>query len=155
MNNRIKHVLKDWYPEGLPQGIPGPDPVMQTGRHAEIEEPAHEADPVEVRPPRGPYPMPRGINMLMPVELCINRSLMISLLSASIAEMLRHKKAGAGGLSPREEAELDAALQQQLAFRSWIKDHPMSYISMALYPVTDADPADELDGLDDLDLPGA
>lgn len=138
MQNRIRHLLNDWQPE-LPTSAEGVNP--------------ESASPSDT--PDGMYAMPRGINMLMPVELCINRSLMISLLSASIAEMLRHKKAGAGGLSPREEAELDAALQQQLAFRSWIKDHPMSYISMALYPVTDADPADELDGLDDLDLPGA
>ena len=155
MNNRIKQVLKDWHPEELLPGGPGQIQGSRAQWHPELEEPAREVEPVEVRPPRGPYPMPRGINMLMPVELCINRSLMISLLSASIAEMLRHKKAGAAGLSPREEAELDAALQQQLAFRSWIKDHPMSYISMALYPVTDTDPADDLDGLEDLDLPGA
>ncbi len=154
MTNRIKHVLTDWHPEALPEGGPAPRSGTRAESHPGRDERAREGDRAEGRP-RGPYPMPRGINMLMPVELCIHRSLMISLLSASITEMLRYKKAGAAGLLPREEAELDAALQQQLAFRSWIREHPMSYISMALYPVTDADPADGLDGLDDLDLPGA
>jgi hypothetical protein len=149
MNNRIRRLLPDWNPEEPVERLPEAPPAT-----AQAEDVAGEP-PVEVRLPQGPYPMPHGINMLMPVELCINRSLLITLLSASIAEMMRHRKGGKGGLTAREEAELDAALQQQVAFRTWIKDHPMSYITMALYPVTDQDASEELDGFDDLEMPGA
>ena len=81
---------------------------------------------------RGAYPLPRGINMLMPVELCINRDLLITLLSASIQEMTRHKQAHSSPMSDQAMPELEAALQQQLAFRAWAREHPASYICIAM-----------------------
>ena len=56
MKNRIRHLLHDWEPECLPA------PHRQPGEHS----------------------LPRGVNMLMPVELCINRDLLVTLLTASI-----------------------------------------------------------------------
>ncbi len=118
MKNRIRHLMTDWHPELPPQ-----------------EEPkAPKADRAT-----GGYPLPRGINMLMPVELCINRDLLITLLSASIQEMHRHKREGFQAVSEAARAELEAALQQQLAFRAWARAHPANYICIAMYPTTEAD----------------
>jgi hypothetical protein len=129
MKNRISHLLRDWDP-------------MATG-------PAREEAPTpEQEPHQGPYAMPRGINMLMPVELCINRDLLISLLSASIQEIYRHKRAlPRTAPDERELAEVEAALQQQLAFRAWARSHPGSYISIAMYPITEANPVEDLEDL--------
>lgn len=118
MKNRIRHLMTDWHPE-LPA----------------TEEP--KAPKVERQ--TGGYPLPRGINMLMPVELCINRDLLITLLSASIQEMHRHKREGFEAVSEAARAELEAALQQQLAFRAWARAHPANYICIAMYPTTEAD----------------
>lgn len=116
MNNRIRHLMPDW-----------PDPSASTPR------PASRAQR------KGPYPLPRGINMLMPVELCINRELLITLLSASILEMRRHQRDGYDGVSGHLRSELEAALRQQLAFRAWSLEHPADYISIAIYPTNEAD----------------
>jgi hypothetical protein len=126
MKNRITHILKEWKPEVLPSE-PAPTPRP-------------EAD-------RGGYPLPRGINMLMPVELCINRDLLVTLLSASIQEMTRHKRAHPAPTSDQAMAELESALQQQLAFRAWAREHPASYICIAMYPTIEAD---RVEGLEDL-----
>jgi hypothetical protein len=128
MKNRITHVLKDWNPELL-DAAPAPQPADE--------------------PPRWGYPLPRGINMLMPVELCINRDLLITLLSASIQEMHRHKRSQPSPSSHQALAELEAALQQQLAFRAWARDHPANYICIALYPTTEADTVEDLEDLGD------
>ena len=120
MKNRIRHLMTDWHPE-----LPAP------------QEPAPKAPKVDR--PTGGYPLPRGINMLMPVELCINRDLLITLLSASIQEMHRHKREVFEEVSEAARAELEAALQQQLAFRAWARAHPANYICIAMYPTTEAD----------------
>ena len=120
MKNRIRHLMTDWHPE-----LPAP------------QEPAPKAPKVDR--PTGGYPLPRGINMLMPVELCINRDLLITLLSASIQEMHRHKREGFEAVSEAARAELEAALQQQLAFRAWARAHPANYTCIAMYPTTEAD----------------
>ncbi len=120
MENRIRHLLHD-----------GPDPSVPTPRRASRAR------------RNGPYPLPRGIGMLMPVELCINRELLITLLGASILEMRRHQRDGYDGVSEHARSQLEAALHQQLAFRAWSLDHPADYISIAIYPTTDADPTVE------------
>jgi hypothetical protein len=129
MRNRIRHLLADWNPE-----IIAPVP----------EQPESREDP-EARA-TDDYALPRGINMLMPVELCINRELLVSLLSASIREIQRHKRDMPEGMTTRELAEVEAALQQQLSFRSWVRRHPGCYVSIAMYPVIET-----LSELDDLD----
>lgn len=130
MKNRITHVLKDWNPETLAAET-GPEP--SSGERS-----------------LGGYPLPRGINMLMPVELCINRDLLITLLSASIQEMHHHKRAHPSPVSDQALAELEAALQQQLAFRAWAREHPASYICIAMYPTTEADTVEDLEDLGDI-----
>ena len=127
MKNRITHVLKQWTPEDLlDQAAPPP--------------PAAEA--------RGQvYPLPRGINMLMPVELCINRDLLVTLLSASIQEMHRHQRQEPSPISRQAMAELEAAMQQQLAFRAWARQHPATYICIAMYPTTETDPVEDIEDL--------
>ncbi len=132
MKNRIAHLLDQWRPEAGPS------------------EPAEPERPGPDQAPRGPCEMPRSVNMLMPVELCLNRNLLVSLLSASITEMNRHKRSAPSSLSVRDMAELEAALQQQLAFRAWLRAHPSSFVSMALYPVNEANPLEELDDPGDL-----
>lgn len=126
MKNRIAQLLNDWRPELAPA-----DPA--------------DAPPAGEHPPRPPHRMPRSVNMLMPVELCVNRNLLVSLLSASITEMNRHQRGEATALSQRDQTELEATLQQHLAFRTWLKDHPSGYICIALYPVSDTSPLDDLD----------
>lgn len=116
MKNRIRHLMVD-----------RPEPSAAAPR------PASRAQR------KGPYPLPRGINMLMPVELCINRELLITLLSASILEMQRHQRDGYDRVSEHARSELEAALRQQLAFRAWSLEHPADYISIALYPTNEAD----------------
>lgn len=130
MTNRIRHLLKDWNPAEL---------EPETGQPAE-QEPSSQRDA---------HPLPRGINMLMPVELCINRDLLITLLSASIQEIYRHKRADHSPLSVREREEMEAALQQQLSFRAWARDYPNGYISIALYPVAEVDAVEDLEDLGD------
>ena len=132
MQNRIRHLLNDWRP-ALPE---------QPSQAAPQDPPA----PSEHRD--GVYPLPRGINMLMPVELCINRDLLLSLLSASIREIQRHKRALPEGYTTRELAEVEASLQQQLTFRSWIRNHPGHFISVAMYPVAESDSIDHVEDLD-------
>jgi len=125
MNNRIRHLLDDWSPDGPRQKTtPAPQPERPAG-----------------------YPLPRGINMLMPVELCINRDLLITLLSASIQEMHRHKREGMEAVSEPARAELEAALQQQLAFRAWARSHPANYICIAMYPTTEVDTVEDIEDL--------
>jgi hypothetical protein len=130
MRNRIRHLLADWNPETI-----APLP----------EKPEAPVDPAE--PSAGGEALPRGINMLMPVELCINRELLVSLLSASIREIQRHKRDMPEGMTTRELAEVEAALQQQLNFRGWVRRHPGCYISIAMYPVLETDTLEELDDL--------
>ncbi len=130
MTNRIRHLLKDWNPAEL---------EPETGQPAEREPSAQ----------REVHPLPRGINMLMPVELCINRDLLITLLSASIQEIYRHKRVDHSPLSVREREEMEAALQQQLSFRAWARDYPNGYISIALYPVAEVDAVEDLEDLGD------
>lgn len=132
MQNRMRHLLADWHPE-LPDAPSGAAP---------------QTAPTPPGQPDGPYPMPRGINMLMPVELCINRDLLLSLLSASIREIQLHKRALPEGYSTRELAEVEAALQQQLTFRSWLRNHPGHFISVAMYPVKESDAIDHVEDLD-------
>lgn len=116
MKNRIRHLLND-----LPESsAAAPRPASRAQR-------------------KGPYPLPRGINMLMPVELCINRELLITLLSASILEMQRHQRDGYDAVSEHARSELEAALRQQLAWRAWSLEHPADYISIAMYPTSEAD----------------
>lgn len=129
MKNRITHLLQDWKPE-----------ILTAGTAPELGQ----------RLARGGYPLPRGINMLMPVELCINRDLLITLLSASIQEMARHKRAEPSAIGPQAMAELEAALQQQLAFRAWAREHPASYICIAMYPTTEVDAAEDLEDTGEL-----
>jgi hypothetical protein len=126
MQSRIRHLLANWNPE-----VPKPLPT----------------EPVQPRP--GGRSMPRGINMLMPVELCINRDLLVSMLSASIREIQRHKRALPEGYTSRELAEVEAALQQQVAFRAWARSHPGNYISIAMYPVTETGTVEDLEDLDE------
>jgi hypothetical protein len=128
MKNRISHLMKDWTPE-----------------------PAVTAERLQARtePAKSGYPLPRGINMLMPVELCINRDLLITLLTASIQEMHRHQRIHPSPVSEAALAELEASLQQQLAFRSWAREHPSNYICIAMYPTTEADPVEDLEDLGD------
>ncbi len=123
MRNRITHLLKDW--DEL-QKIP--------------QAPA--------KAPRG-YALPRGINMLTPVELCINRELLITILTASIDEIHRHRALHPAPES-QEMAEIDAALQQQLVFREWAKGHPSAYICIGMYPVMEYDTVNDPE--EDLDL---
>lgn len=132
MKNRITHLLNDWVP-----------------RPAEAEPTGPEDHPVRERPPLAPYRMPRSVNMLMPVELCVNRNLLVSLISASITEISRHREDEPAVTSGRDLAEMEAALHQQLAFRTWLKGHPSNYICIALYPVSGANPLDDLDDLGD------
>ena len=136
MQNRIRDLLANWNPE-----VPRP---VEPGDQQDAEE-LEAGDTAE--PQTGGYNMPRGINMLMPVELCINRDLLVSLLSASIREIQRHKRALPEGHTSRELAEVEAALQQQLAFRSWARHHPGSYISIAMYPVTETESVEDLEDL--------
>jgi hypothetical protein len=128
MTNRIRHLLKDWNP-------------------AELEPGATKPAERESSTSREGHPLPRGINMLMPVELCINRDLLITLLSASIQEIYRHKRVEQSPLSDREREEMEAALQQQLSFRAWARDYPNGYISIALYPVAEVDAVEDLEDL--------
>jgi hypothetical protein len=128
MKNRISHLMKDWTPEFLESEAPSP--------------PQDEAA-------KGGYPLPKGINMLMPVELCINRDLLITLLSASIQEMHRHKRANPSPIAEQALAELEAALQQQLTLRSWAREHPSNYICIALYPTTEVDTVEDVEDLGD------
>jgi hypothetical protein len=128
MKNRLAHLLREWKPEVLQ-----PDPAAH-GRPESV---------------RGGTALPPGVNMLMPVELCINRELLISLLTASIEEMARHNQQPSA-LSRHAMAELEAALQQQLAFRSWAREHPASYICIAMYPTTEVDTVEDLEDLGDL-----
>lgn len=136
MQNRIRHLLANWNPE-----VPGSLPT-EAGDQLDTDE-SEPGDAAE--PQSGGYTMPRGINMLMPVELCINRDLLISLLSASIREIQRHKQALPEGHTSRELAEVEAALQQQLTFRSWARHHPGSYISIAMYPVVETESVEDLE----------
>ena len=46
---------------------------------------------------------------------------------------------GFEAVSEAARAELEAALQQQLAFRAWARAHPANYICIAMYPTTEAD----------------
>lgn len=133
MQNRIRHLLADWNPE-----ISAPLPGEPMGFH----EPRRVVDSHSAG-----YTMPRDINMLMPVELCINRDLLVSLLSASIREIQQHKAALPDGHTGRERAELEAVLQQQLTFRTWARHHPGSYISIAMYPVSETDTVEDLEDL--------
>lgn len=134
MRNRIRDILANWNPE-VPRSLPEDrmDDELESGDEAESRS--------------GGYNLPRGINMLMPVELCINRDLLISLLSASIREIQRHKRALPEGHTGREFAEVEAALQQQIAFRSWARHHPSSYVSIAMYPVTESESVEDLEDL--------
>jgi hypothetical protein len=137
MKNRIRNLLANWNPE-LPRTLPGDRPD------------AGELEAGEAAEPRsGGYSLPRGINMLMPVELCINRDLLISLLSASIREIQRHKRALPEGHTSHELAEVEAALQQQVTFRTWARHHPASYISIAMYPVIETESVEDLEDLGD------
>ena len=124
MKNRIKHLLDAW--------APAPDSAL----------------PGEERP-KGVPTLPRGVNMLMPVELCINRELLVSLLSASIQEINRHKQGLTPSTPEREMAEVEAALQQQVAFRAWARQHPNTFISIAMYPVTEVGSVEDADELGD------
>ena len=87
--------------------------------------------------------------MLMPVELCINRELLVSLLSASIQEIHSHKQGLTPSTPERELAEVEAALQQQVAFRSWARQHPATFISIAMYPVTEVGSVEDVDEIGD------
>src|SRR5262249_26623739 len=136
MQNRIRDLLADWNPE-VPRSLPAEAKDL-----AKTENP--DADDT-VEPQSGGHNMPRGINMLMPVELCINRDLLVSLLSASIREIQRHKRALPEGHTSHELAEVEAALQQQLTFRSWARHHPASYINIAMYPVTETESVEDLE----------
>jgi len=127
MNNRIRQLLRDWDPAATSAPEPAPSAAGSAG----------------------PRSLPQGINMLMPVQLCINRDLLISLLSASIQEIYRHKQAMAESHSDRELAEVEAALQQQLALRAWARSHPGNYISIAMYPVAEAGKVEDLEDLED------
>jgi len=133
MKNRITHVLKQWNPEQLLAAIDAPAKKLA-------------ATPEN---PRGGNRLPRGVNMLMPVELGINRDLLINLLSASIQELYRHMRSLPSPLSERELAEMEGALQQQLTFRAWASGHPSNYVSIAMYPVTEVDPIEDLEDLGD------
>jgi hypothetical protein len=126
MKNRIKHVLDGWSPAV-------PDAATLPGEER----------------PRGVPALPRGVNMLMPVELCINRELLVSLLSASIQEIHRHKQGLTPSTPERELAEVEAALQQQVAFRSWARQHPATFISIAMYPVTEVGSVEDVDEIGD------
>jgi len=127
MKNRIRHLLQDWTPDSL--------------------EPASDETQDDAAPAPGRYTLPRDINMLRPVELCINRDLLTSLLSASIQEIYRHRRAMPAN-SDAQLVEVEAILRQQLFFRAWVRSHPANYISVALYPVTEGNTADDLDDLD-------
>jgi hypothetical protein len=124
MKNRIKHLLGNW--------------------------PANsDAGASDDTPSKGVPALPRGVNMLMPVELCINRELLVSLLSASIQEIHRHKQGLTQVTPEREMAEVEAALQQQVAFRSWARQHPSTFISIAMYPVTEVGSVEDVDDIGD------
>jgi hypothetical protein len=126
MKNRIARLLNDLIPPPVPARE---EPSLPPARGDEPED----------------YPLPRGINMLLPVELGINRDLLLTLLSASIQGIHRHKRAMGLPSGGRELAEIEAALQQQMAFRTWVRRHPSRYICIALYPVAEADLMDDLD----------
>lgn len=128
MKNRIAHVLKDWNPE------------------------VHAADTGtdQAVPPAGAvYPPPRGVNMLMPVELCINRDLLITLLSSSIQQMHRQKRSRFSAITDHSKAEFEAALQQLITLLNWAREHPANFICIALYPTTEAGTAEDLEDLGD------
>ncbi len=131
MKNRITQLLNEWRPE-----VAAPDRTDGAALPGE-------------RPPRGAYRMPSAVNMLMPVELCVNRNLLVSLLSASIIEMNRQQRSEPVPISERDQAELEATLQQHLAFRTWLKDHPSAFICIAMYPVCATSPLDDFDDLAD------
>jgi hypothetical protein len=126
MKNRIAHLLDQITPP------PGPAGDARVPTQQEQDEPPA-------------YPLPRGVNMLLPVELGINRDLLITLLTASIQGIHRHKRAMGHPAGDREMAEVEAALQQQMAFRTWARRHPSGYICIALYPVAEADLMDDFD----------
>lgn len=125
MKNRIRHLLENW------------DSTL-----------ADAASEAEEQPPQN---LPPGISMLVPVELCINRELLIALLSASIQEIYRHRRELPAGSGGRERIELEAALQQQLAFRVWAREHPSEYLRIAMYPVAEPNRADDLEDLEDFE----
>jgi hypothetical protein len=140
MQNRIRHLLANWNPEVL-RPLP-----LELGAQPE----AQSADLANAAQPQsGGYNMPRGINMLMPVELCINRDLLVSLLSASIREIQGHKRALPEGHTSHELAEVEAALQQQLTFRSWARHHPGTYISIGMFPVSETKSIEDLEDMGD------
>jgi len=93
------------------------------------------------------HALPPGINMLTPVVLCINRELLVSLLSASIREIHRDVRALPEGYPAHELAVVEASLEQQRTFRAWARAHSGTYISIAVYPLI------ESDGIDDPDVP--
>lgn len=126
MKNRIAHLLDEIIPRPVPPG------------DAESPPPPEQEDSPA-------YPLPRGVNMLLPVELGINRDLLITLLTASIQGIHRHKRALGQPAGGREMAEVEAALQQQMAFRTWARRHPSGYICIALYPVAEADLMEDFD----------
>lgn len=125
MKNRIKHLLDAWTPAPDASALPG------------------------MERPKGMPALPRGVNMLMPVELCINKELLVSLLSASIQEIHRHKQGLTATTPEREMAEVEAALQQQVAFRAWARQHPSAFISIAMYPVTEVGSIEDADEMGD------
>jgi hypothetical protein len=121
MKNRITHILKDWNPGVLAaDAAPGPE-RRRVG-----------------------YPLPRGINPLTPAVLCINRDLLITLLLANIQEMHRLRRSHPSPRSDLAMAELEAALQQQLAFLAWARGNSANYIDIALYPTREADSVEDL-----------
>ncbi len=124
MKNRIAHLMDGWTPL----------------------EPAAGEVPVDEKSRTLPR-LPHGVNMLMPVELCINRELLISLLSASIQEIHRHRQGLESTTPERELAEIEAALQQQLAFRVWARQHPSTFISIAMYPVAEVGSVEDIEDI--------
>jgi hypothetical protein len=63
--------------------------------------------------------------------------------------MHRHKRLNPSPISEQALAELEAALQQQLTFRAWAREHPATYICIAMYPTTEADTVEDLEDLGD------
>lgn len=83
--------------------------------------------------PRGGS-LPRGVSLTTPVELCINRELLVTLLSASIEAMHRHQRERPHLMTTHARQGLETVLGQHLAFRTWARARPARYISIAALP---------------------
>jgi hypothetical protein len=90
LKNRIRHLLADWPPD-LPPEPPRPTGAAQQSGALPDAARHHHADAV---------------------ERCINRDLLVTLVSASLREIHRHQRATPSPSSEAAAAHLEAMLRQ-------------------------------------------